>query len=91
MVLLSKLSVCRLNYSANYADAEGITVTAIDFARMDGFQFSSPGFLSYFLDRGYTADVDIQIACYDWRLAPGKQLLYLSCIKVSFILYEAML
>ena len=80
MVLLSKLSVCRLNYSANYADAEGIRVTAIDFDRIAGLQFDSPGFLSYFLDLGYTADVDIRIASYDWRLAPGKQLLHLSCI-----------
>jgi hypothetical protein len=62
-----------LNYSANYADAEGITVSAIDFDRTAGFQFINvPGFLEYFLDRGYTAGVDIRIASYDWRLAPGK-------------------
>ena len=68
------MSVCRLNYSqtANYVDVEGITVSAIDFDRTAGFNFSSRGFLDYFLDRGYTAGVDIRIASYDWRLAPGK-------------------
>ena len=70
--LQAKPSVCRLDYSANYADAEGIAVTAIDFDRIIGLLIYSPGFLRYFLDRGYTADVDIRIACYDWRLAPGK-------------------
>ena len=61
-----------MDYSANYADADGITVTAIDFGRIVGLRFYSPEFLSFFLDRGYTAGVDIQVASYDWRLAPGK-------------------
>ena len=70
------MSVCRLNYSqtANYADVEGITVSAIDFDKTAGFNFSSLRgfeFLDYFLERGYTAGVDIRIASYDWRLSPG--------------------
>ena len=64
----------RLNYTANYGDAEGVTITAIDFDRIIGLQIYSFGFLSYFLNRGYTADKDIRIACYDWRLAPGMHL-----------------
>ena len=69
---IKKSSMCRLNYTANYADVDGVTVTAIDFGSIVGLQIYSNGFLSYFLDRGYTANVDIQIASYDWRLAPGK-------------------
>ena len=63
-----------MNYSstANYADVEGIAVSAIDFDRTAGLNFASRGFLDYFLDRGYTAGVDIRTASYDWRLAPGK-------------------
>ena len=76
----------RLNYAANYGDAEGVTITAIDFNRSIGLRIYSSGFLSYFLDRGYTADKDIQIACYDWRLAPGKHIIdqYKTLISVSF-------
>ena len=64
----------RLNYSANYADVEGVIVTAIDFGRIAGLRSIFPDFLTYFVDRGYTENEDIQIASYDWRLAPGKQL-----------------
>ena len=66
-----------MNYSANYADVEEVTVTAIDFGRIVGLQGFFPGFFRYFVDLGYTEDVDIQIASYDWRLAPGKQLKHL--------------
>ena len=63
----------RLNYSANYADVEGVTVTAIDFVGLQGLFH---GFFTHFVDLGYTEDVDFQIASYDWRLAPGKQLMH---------------
>ena len=65
-----------MNYSANYVDVEGVTVTAINFGRIVGLQVLFPGFIRHFVDLGYTEDVDIQIASYDWRLAPGKQLMY---------------
>ena len=71
-ILYYAFLICRLNYSANYADAEGITITAVDFSDIAGLEFYSTGFLQYFVDRGYTANVDIQVASYDWRLAPGK-------------------
>ena len=78
------MSVCRLNYSqtANYADIEGITVSAIDFDKTVGFNFTSLHargfeFLEYFLERGYTAGVDIRIASYDWRFAPGMYIVKL--------------
>ena len=76
LIIIAKLipSVCRLNYSADYADVEDVTVTAIDFDRIAGLEYYSSSFLGYFLDRGYTADVDIRVASYDWRLAPGNYL-----------------
>ena len=63
-----------MNYSANYADIDGVKVTAVDFDSIAGLEFFSSGFVKYFLDCGYTVGVDIQIASYDWRLAPGKHL-----------------
>ena len=73
--------VRRLNYSANYTDVEDVTVTAIDFDRIAGLKYYSSGFLQYFLDRGYTADVDIRIASYDWRLAPGNINFYFALLR----------
>ena len=75
---VTELLVHRLNVSANYSDVEGITVTTPDFYSIAALEFQgyATGFLEYFLNRGYTADVNIRFAPYDWRLAPGMIILY---------------
>ena len=78
-VPIKKLSDCfcayyRLNYSANYSDVPGITVTPANFGSVSAVEFYAAGFIEYFLERGYTRDVDIRTAPYDWRLAPGNYL-----------------
>ena len=32
--------------------------------------------INYFTNRGYTADVNIRAAAYDWRLGAGKKINY---------------
>ena len=65
----------RLNYSANYSDAMGVSITAADFGSFSPFTVFLSDFLNYFLDRGYTEDVDIRAATYDWRLSPGNYII----------------
>ena len=35
------------------------------------------GMIDYFVDRGYTVDVNIRAAPYDWRLAAGNMIIML--------------
>ena len=75
------LYYCRLNYSSTgYRDAEGVTVTAANFGNTssvetldleDSDQYFFQ-FVDYFAQRGYTRDVNIRAAPYDYRLGASK-------------------
>ena len=66
----------RLDYINGYSDAPGVTITAADFGSTSSVEFLGTfpylnSFVEYFVQRGYTRDVNIRAAPYDWRLAPG--------------------
>ena len=67
---------CRLNPADGYSDAPDVTVTTADFGKTSSVEFLGPSpylndFVEYYVQRGYTRDVDIRAAPYDWRLATG--------------------
>ena len=67
------LQTCRLDYSARYSDADGVSITVPGFGSFTPFiEYYFSDFLDYFLVRGYTRDDNIRSAPYDWRLSPGK-------------------
>ena len=69
----------RLNDTNGYSDTPGVTVTAADFGNTSSVEYldltnSIPYFVffvDYFVQRGYTRDVNIRAAPYDWRLGAG--------------------
>ena len=76
-----QLHKCRLNYTdGRYSDSQDVTVTTADFGRLSSlvdFKDISPtmddtNIEEYFLQRGYTENVDILAAPYDWRLGSGR-------------------
>ena len=68
------------NSNGDYADAPEVSVTAGEFGSVNSFlNFSEffpptddPDLVQYFIQRGYTADVNIRAAPYDWRLGASK-------------------
>ena len=73
----------RLNYSqltSDYSDAMDVTVTAANFGSTSSVEFLDVNrlasvfypFVQYFVQRGYTRDVNIRAAPYDYRLSTGK-------------------
>ena len=71
---------CRLSYSSDndqYVDAPNVSVTTGNFGNLSslanlGGIFNNSGLINYFVDRGYTVDVNLQAAPYDWRLGAGR-------------------
>ena len=68
---------CRLDPTSGYSDAPGVTITAADFGSTSSVEILGPSryfnsFVEYFVQRGYTRDVNIRAAPYDWRLATGN-------------------
>ena len=73
--------MCRLNYTdGQYFDAPGVRVTTGVFGSIDSLvNFSDivpasddPDLIEYFVQRGYTADISIRAAPYDWRLDASR-------------------
>lgn len=71
-----------MNYSDNqYFDAPDVTVSTENFGSVLSFANFSELFVSsgdpntlminYFIERGYTMDVNLRAAPYDWRLGAG--------------------
>ena len=59
-----------------YSDPPGVTVTVPDFGSISSIEFLGPypfyyPLVEYLVQRGYTRDVNIRAAPYDWRLNPG--------------------
>ena len=76
------MSLCRLNYSQqtkDYLDATDVTITAANFGSTSSVEFLDLNrqapvfypFVQYFVQRGYTRDVNIRAAPYDYRLSTG--------------------
>ena len=71
----------RLNYSNGYSDVEGVTVTTANFGSTSSVEYLDVykrnsyffDFVDYFVRLGYTRDLSIRAAPYDYRLAAGKQ------------------
>ena len=71
----------RLNYSLinEYSDAMDVIITVANFANTSSVEFldlgtSEPqffGLVEYFVQRGYSRDVNIRAAPYDYRLSTG--------------------
>ena len=68
-----------------YLDTEGVTVKTSNFGSLSSLvdlSFLYPdsnetiNFVDYFVERGYTADVNIRAAPYDWRLGGGMLIPY---------------
>ena len=63
-----------------YSDAPDVTVTTASFGSTSSVEFLDSDatlpymndFVEYFVQRGYTRDVNIRAAPYDWRLAGGE-------------------
>lgn len=67
---------CRLDYANSHSDAQGVTVTVAEFGSVSSVEFLHTvpyfyDFVEYFVGRGYTRDVNIRAAPYDWRLGAG--------------------
>ena len=59
-----------------YSDPPGVRVTVPDFGSISSIEFVGPypfyyPLVEYLVQRGYTRDVNIRAAPYDWRLNPG--------------------
>ena len=78
-------ALCRLNYTdGGYLDAPGVTVSTVDFGNLSSSAElnqllldlieNATNFVDYFVERGYTKDVSIRAAPYDWRLGGGISL-----------------
>ena len=52
--------------AANFGSTSSVEV--LDVRKKEPYFYS---FVQYFVDRGYTRDVNIRAAPYDWRLATG--------------------
>ena len=68
------LTLCfkrRLDDANSYSDAQGVSISAADFGSTSSVEPSFGVFVDYFLQRGYTQDINIRAAPYDWRLATG--------------------
>lgn len=50
----------------------GVSITAAGFGSFSPVEAFMSDFLEYFVDRGYTKDVNVRAATYDWRLSPGN-------------------
>ena len=68
----------RFDYTpeSGYSDPPGVTVTVPDFGSISSIEFVGPypfyyPLVEYLVQRGYTRDVNIRAAPYDWRLNPG--------------------
>ena len=64
-----------------------MTVTVPDFGSISSIEFVGPypfyyPLVEYLVQRGYTRDVNIRGAPYDWRLNPGM-LLCLACTQTQ--------
>ena len=63
-------------------DPQDVNILTQDFGKLSSFVDLSDVFLidsdpipmDYFIDRGYTADVNIRAAPYDWRLGAGRKM-----------------
>ena len=71
----------RLNNTDNqYLDANDVTVSTENFGSILSIaDFSdifpddpTNGLIEYFVERGYTVDVNLRAAPYDWKLGAGK-------------------
>lgn len=65
--------MCRLD--DQHFDAPNVTITTGSFGSISSlanFSDINDGMINYFVDRGYTVDVNLGAAPYDWRLAPGR-------------------
>ena len=66
--------MCRLADNDQYSDAPNVSVTTGNFgnfsslANLGGI---NSGLINYFVDRGYTVDVNLRVAPHDWRLGAG--------------------
>ena len=73
------------NANNRYFDAENVTVSTENFGSISSIaDFSdilgtdpTNVMIDYFVDRGYTVDVNLRAAPYDWRLAGGTILAYI--------------
>ena len=75
------MSNCRLNFTGGqYFDSQDVKVLTQQFGNISSLADLSDIFpagsdanpIEYFTDRGYTVDVNIRAAAYDWRLGAGK-------------------
>ena len=71
MVLTLCFNTRRLDDANSYSDAPGVSISVADFGSTDSVEPTFSGFVDYFVQRGYTWDVNIRAAPYDWRLATG--------------------
>lgn len=71
----------RLHYTdGRYSDTQDVTITTADFGSISSLvdfrdifpTMDDSDIVNYFLQRGYTEDVDIRAAPYDWRLGSGR-------------------
>ncbi len=80
---MTKLHPYRLVYSnetKRYSNPKGVKVTAAEFGSTSSVEYLDlmkqfpyfNVFVDYFAERGYTRDLNIRAAPYDWRLSPGK-------------------
>ena len=66
-----------MNYtddSDQYLDALDVSITTGNFGNISSlanFSDINGGLINYFVDRGYTVDVNLRAAPYDWRLGAG--------------------
>ena len=73
------LSYHRLNYKDGYSDAKDVHITAAEFGNTSSVEILDLkgifpyfyAFVKFFEERGYTKNVNIKAAPYDWRLAVG--------------------
>jgi hypothetical protein len=69
----------RFDYTPDngYSDPPGVSVLVPDFGSISSIEFVDPypfyyPLVEYLVQRGYTRDVNIRAAPYDWRLNPGS-------------------
>ena len=80
----------RLNYTEDnqYLDANDVTISTENFGSIlsvadfsDIIDDPTTSLVEYFVDRGYTVDVNLRAAPYDWRLAAGNIRVAYACMK----------
>ena len=81
------------NKNNHFFDAEDVTISTENFGSISSIaDFSdiidtdpTNSMIDYFVDRGYTVDVNIRAAPYDWRLAAGNTIIMLIVVCKTVI------